>query len=388
MERNPKLAAYREMLMRRSYVADSHVAPLRDGLDMRIPVAQSVPNERLHKLLGLIGRFYVMEISLIYPLMYVSRFSRNTLRRDLQLLHEQKLLWMVPISRTSLYPGVKGGKDIKIYGLTPEGRMVLEELGGMDKETVSQLRTADSRTQTIPKPSSFGHDMQVSWWCGSMVEGLRLIPWCSGVYVQVEYTNMRGQRPDAILVARFNFLSPRQDLADIPWISMKERKGESEVEVRYALELDNSSESLDVLQAKFVKYRDYHKEGVYQKDFGGDLMLVLVVQDGNRARRLAKEFTHVWSEGWGVVSTSQALSRGDDLQFGALWATYKDMNTEESVLLLSRIQQQKNSQKRAYVPMITLNMFICAMDLALAGKAPETLTEVRDFMDDEGLPLF
>lgn len=383
---SPLIQALRASLAQRAYTADSHIAPLFDGLGMPIPAAQSVRDERLQNLLQVLGRFYVAESGILYPLLYAPRFSERTLRRDVNLLHAQKFLWMAPVSRKLVYPSVTGGKHVKVYGLTPEGRVMLEELRVVsDPLLLQQMKTADSRIQTIPKPSSLNHDLQISWWCASVVEGLRLIPWCSGIYVQVEYNTVRGQRPDALIVARFNLFAPRQNITDIPWMSLKEPMSPREMEVRWALELDNSTESLDVLKEKFETYRDFHRKGVYEKELQGDVLLAVVVQNRDRARRLALEFSHAWPDGWGLVSTSPALSGGDDLKLGPLWGDYFDMNTEAKVPLLSYLA--RDGAKRVYAPVMTRNMFRFYASLAKTHHVPDTLESLQDLMRERGVDV-
>ncbi|MBX0331078.1 replication-relaxation family protein [Oscillochloris sp. ZM17-4] len=334
---HPDVAAVVAKLPPRIYECERSQNPGYDGLGFPIPNANPVTDERMVELLRVLGRLYVADVGTLHRMLYYRRFGVRTTYNDLQHLAAQGFVWKVPAFLGGAKQLLRNRpvKPIHVYGLSRAGHQLLADMGVETDDRQLELLVKRDVTGVAAKPSSLAHDLQISWWCASMIEGLRLIPWCSGVWCQVEYNTITGQRADAILIARFDFRHPRAEQNQIPWFSGTPLR-EGEVELRWALELDNSTESVDILVKKFITYRDLHRNGIYRNVLGGDVMLVLVVQNQNRAAYLAAEFQRAWPDGWGVVSTPELANT---TPFGAVWGTYLSMISEQPVPLLSRITQ-------------------------------------------------
>ncbi len=259
------------MLPTRRYAAEEnpHVVGY-DGLGFPTLLASSPMDERLIELLCFLSRTYIADADILYRLFYYRRYSLSTLYKDLARLRERRYIWNTKI--TSLHNSVSNngrpGRGHMVMGLSRAGKQLLMDLAvEADVRAVDLMIARDVRGRP-PKPSSLSHDLQVSGWCASMVEGLRLIPWCTSIYLRTEFTEIKGQRADAMLVARFDFRQPRPELEMIPWFDGTPIKP-GEIELRWALELDNSTESVPILIEKFVTYRDLHAEGTYHTMFKG-----------------------------------------------------------------------------------------------------------------------
>lgn len=339
-------------------------------------------DERMTEILRFLGRTYVCDIETLHRMLYYPRFDIRTTYRDIETLMEHRHVWHAEVRgiRSKMANNGMPGRPRKIFGLSRTGKQLLQSMAiEADATVVEQMVARDPRGK-LPKPSSLGHDLQVTWWCASMIEGLRLVPWCTSIYCQTEFRSSKTQRADAMLVARFNFEHPRENLHAIPWFDGSAKR-DDEIEVRWALELDNSTESVGVLIDKFVMYRDLHGKGVYHKLFSGEVLLVLLVQDAKRADYLATEFSRAWPEGWGLVSTPDrqgARARS----FGALWGRYFSMTNEAEVNLLSVLVRNPVTGGREYQALMTHELWMRYLELRQQRKAPASW---YDLLDAEGV---
>lgn len=371
------------MLPPRIYEAERSPTPLRDGFGFTVYAAQTIQEERLIEVLRLLGRVYVSDVFTLYRTLYYRRFSIKTTYDDLHLLSSQGLVWHAKAPQAPSDTSMSQPRMKNIYGLSRAGKQLLANLGvESDEQALEQLVARDVRGR-VPKPSSLAHDLQVTWWCASMIEGLRLLPWCTGIHCQTEYNATKGQRADAMLAARFDFRRPRADLSSTPWFSGTPLRPD-EIELRWALELDNSTESVNVLVDKFIMYRDLHATGTYHKLLNGDVMLVLVVQNARRAGYLAAEFSRVWPQGWGLVSTPGPKG-ANSTPYGALWGSYRDMNTQAIVPLLSHLTRDEQQRVIEYTPLITYELWLAYLERLKAGTPPVSLYDLLDEAgDDDG----
>lgn len=354
------------------YVADTNPdLPRYDGYGLKVPIARTRLNERLTNLMRFIGRMYVTDAHTTFRMLYYRNHDLSCTYRDLKKLASQKLVWSI-----NEPTGTDAARPRKVFGLTHAGKQALIDMRIEDSAALELIISRDPR-KSIPNPNTIDHDLQVSWWCASMIEGLRLIPWCTNIYVQSEFRSAKNQRIDAVLTARFDFSRPRDDISQIPWFDGRPLT-EGEVELRWALELDNSSESVPILIEKFVNYRNLHASGQYHRLFKGDLLLVLIVQNSRRAATLAAEFERAWPEGWGVVSTPDRKG-ANSTPYGALWGTYADMNTGAIIPLLSAIHRPRG-EEAAYQPLMTYPMWESLLQARTGGAQITSLSDLTRWM--------
>ncbi|MBX0330070.1 replication-relaxation family protein [Oscillochloris sp. ZM17-4] len=317
-------------------------------------------------LLRLLGRIELADRAIIAQTIYQG-YGASTLKRDLLALYTHRLIWRAPAPPTlrALTPanhgstGRVGGRRRHVYGLSHEGLALLDQLEvEPDPRSLAGLKARDARGR-YPSPSTLGHDLQVAWWCASLLEGLRRLPWCHSVFCQCEFVVSERQRIDAMVVARFDLTTPRADMETLPWFDGTPLRP-GQVERRWALELDTGTEALPVLLRKFVCYRDHHADGVYAQIFGGPLLLVLLVQTPRRAGQLATEFQAAWPDGWGLVSLPHAA---DHPAHGALWGQYRRLRDSQAQALLAGLPDDP-------APLLTLAQWEAYLALAAAGHPP------------------
>lgn len=379
---HPDVDAVMRMLPPRTYECERSAVPRADGLGFVLHSANPIADERMVELLRVLGRLYVADVRTLHRMLYYRRFHINTTYNDLNLLARQRLIWKVPAALSSESVARKRPvKPINVYGLSRAGHQLLADLGVESDDRALELLVKRDVTGRAAKPSSLAHDLQVSWWCASMVEGLRLIPWCTGIWCQTEYNAIKSQRADALLVARFDFSHPRPEPQQIPWFAGTPRRP-GEIELRWALELDNSTESVNVLVNKFITYRDLHVNGTYQRMLGGDVLLVLVAQNLNRAAYLAAEFKRAWPGGWGVVSTPELANT---TPFGALWGTYLHMITEQPTDLLGQVVRQVRADEGVleigFASVLSYAQWRAYLQLLLAGTPPQSRGALNRHME-------
>jgi len=376
---HPDAALAIQMLPPRSYRDDAHHdLPHQDGLGLQVTTAVPFRDERMIDVLRFLGRVYIADVNTIFRMLYYRRYDLSTTYRDLALLREQRLVWSAKVQgiHTKIVNNWRPGPPHDVFGLSRAGKQLLLNMAVESDARALELLVARDVRGKVPKPNSIAHDLQVTWWCASMVEGLRLLPWCTGVYVQTEYNAIKNQRADAMLGARFDFTRHRPDPVAIPWISGTPLRP-NEVELRWALELDNSTESVNVLVNKFIAYRDLHASGTYHQLLNGDVLLVLVVQEARRAAYLAAEFSRAWPGGWGLVSTPSRQG-ANSTPFGALWGTYFDMSTEQRIGLLSYLTRDAQQHMVGYTPLMTYELWLRYLELQRAGNAPVSLYDMID----------
>jgi hypothetical protein len=315
-------------------------------------------DDRQLALLRLLGRIELADYAIIAQVIYPQQ-SPSTIKRDLLSLYEHRLIWrtQAPPTPQALTPsrrgrtGRVGGRRRYVYGLSHEGRALLEQFDAEpDPRSLAGLKARDSRGR-YPAPSTLGHDLQVAWWCASMLEGLRRIPTCQSIFCQTEFVVSERQRIDAMIVARFDRRHARPDRARVPWFDGTPLRS-GQIELRWALELDTGTEALPILLKKFICYRDHHADGIYAQIFGGPLLLVVLVQTARRAGLLATEFRRAWPDGWGVISLPKT-GAADHPQHGALWGDYRTLRDSTAQALLSPLIQDADGTVQIGPPLIT-----------------------------------
>lgn len=352
----------------------NRLVPSVDHGGRNIPPGLATREERLIEVLRFLGRIYVADIPTIFHMLYRRRYDMRTAYNDLKVARERKLVWVDRALGLRKGPGREPARPPMIYGLSTIGKQFLKNRASEPNADFLKLMHTHHPNNANPvNQTTIGHDLQVSWWCGSMIESLRLIPWCTSISCHTEVRSHETQRIDAVIIARFNFNHPREMDDTIPWFDGRQKYPE-EVEVRWALELDNSTESDLVLLKKFLTYRQLHAHGVYHKLFGGNTIMVLIAQHAMRVATLAAEFQRAWPDGWGLASTPDRKG-ADASPFGVLWGTYADMNLEEPVPLLSRIIRLPSGEF-AYETLLTLEQWRTYLQLAKEGDPPKTRDEL------------
>ncbi|HEX6293032.1 MAG TPA: replication-relaxation family protein [Herpetosiphonaceae bacterium] len=299
-------------------------------------------DERDMAVLRALGRLEFMASRWLKDLFF-PRVDRTTMFRRLSHLVKLGLIWYTQTAHADIAPARTGSRQrtLKlpyIYGLTPEGRNLLDAL---DLEpyapSLAALRTRDRRAPDVPK-AQLAHDLLAASWCVSMIDAARRCPMVDAIFCHVEYVSDPRQRIDAILVIRFNTQQRTQARSgwDIPWHDGSP-DGPQHQTVRLALEVDRGTEPLKVLLGKGLMYRTLTAERVYHQTLGGPVLPVFLVPPGKRAAQIAREWQDAWPGGPGVISTP---SKATHPVYGALWGEYltlKDVPPQRANLLGSLV---------------------------------------------------
>ncbi len=301
-------------------------------LHLTVPAALAA--DRDLAILRLVGRLEFVTTAMLKALI-APDISMPALRDRLNRLLKEGRIWRQAVTMDQVRPREAGGrvqpppKAPYVYGLTPEGRELLEMLDVESSAAVYEgLQTRDRRAPNVPQ-AQLKHDLRVSEWCASVIDGARCCPLLDTITCQVEYVSARQadgkeqQRMDAVLALTFN-RGPKEAAAPtwmLPW-NAGEVPTAQQLVIRYALEVDRGTEPLKTLLAKGLMYRTLAETGHYRKTLGGEVLPVFLVPPGKRAGQIAREWQTSWPGGRGVISN---FLKADHPKHGALWGEYYTM---------------------------------------------------------------
>ena len=340
-----------------------------------MPPAMPWVDERQTEVLRALGRLEFLLTPQIRQLVYPDVTTR-TMYRHLRYLGDQDLIWRMPVNLESARDRqrtVQGGRRrapprpmSDAYGLTLSGRTLLDTLQvEHDRGSLERLKARDQRGKR-PSPSMMAHDLQVSWWCSSVILGARGQRFCQRIFVQVEYVVNKDQRIDAVVILRFDESAPRPRLEPhrTPWFDGTPRRS-GEHEIRLALEVDKGTEPLTVILGKADTYRRLTAAGVYNQLFGGPILPVFLVPDRTRAAQIAREWRDGWPGGWGVITVDRA---SEHPTYGCLWGDYRAMSDAQPFGLLNELQQ--NGPEVQMTPAFSLEKWGQSWSMPASGPGP------------------
>lgn len=301
---------------------------------LRLSAPGALAADRDIATLRLLGRLEFATTAMLKALM-APDLSLPALRARLNRLLKEGRIWRQTVTMEQVQPKEAGGrgqpppKAPYVYGLTPEGLELLQTLDVESSDQVyAALQTRDRRAPNVPQ-AQLKHDLLVSNWCASVIDGARRSRLLDSMICQVEYVSARTpdgkeqQRMDAFLALVFNH-EPR-DRTDpfwmLPWNAGEPLTTRQRV-ARYAMEMDRGTEPLKILLAKGLMYRTLTESGHYRKTVGGDVLPVFLVPPGKRAAQIAREWQTAWPGGKGVISN---FTKADHPTWGALWGAYYTM---------------------------------------------------------------
>jgi hypothetical protein len=320
---------YRDMIA----IGTPNMATSAPGV-LALTASAALAADRDIAILRLLGRLEFVTTAMLKALI-APDLAMPALRKRLARLVKEGRIWRQTVTIGQVRPSEAGGrvqpppKAPYVYGLTPEGRELLEILSVESSAAVYEgLQTRDRRAPNVAQ-AQLTHDLLVSSWCASIIDGARRSRLLDSIICQVEYVSARTpegkeqQRMDAFLALIFN-REPREAAGPtwmLPW-NAGEAPAARQLVVRYALEVDRGTEPLKTLLAKGLMYRTLSEGGYYRKTLGGDVLPVLVVPPGKRAGQIAREWQTSWPGGKGVISN---FIKADHPKHGALWGEYYTM---------------------------------------------------------------
>jgi hypothetical protein len=298
---------------------------------LRLTAPGALVADRDIAILRLLGRLEFVTTAMLKALI-APDLSLPALRERLNRLLKEGRSWRQTVTIEQVQPREAGGRSQPppkapyVYGLTPEGRELLELLDVESSAAVyAALQTRDRRAPNVPQ-AQLKHDLLVSSWCASVIDGARRSRLLDTISCQVEYVSARTpdgkeqQRMDALLALIFN-REPQQQTAPLwmlPWNQGEPPTPRQRV-ARYAAEIDRGTEPLKTLLAKGLTYRTLTESGHYRQTLGGAVLPVILVPPGKRAAQIAREWQTSWPGGPGVISN---FLKADHPTHGALWGAY------------------------------------------------------------------
>ena len=334
------------------------------GFGLDIPPLLPPSTNRQMQLLRCLGRLEFLSSHQIKLLCFPD-VTRQTMQNSLNNLLHGGLIWRIRSARHMDLPKQPGPGHLRppikqpyIYGLTHHGFALIDQRGvETDALALGRLHFRDPRGRQVDQ-LTLSHDMFVSYWCSSLLVGLRACPAVRSVFIATEFVVDKQQRMDALILIRLALPyvpGPRGGAERPPWyipLFDGEPRAPDEVEVRLALEIDRSTEELRILRGKAAAYRDRSigTDNVYNTLFGGMVLPVVIVTNGRRAGRIAAEWTSVWKHGFGIVSTA---TRADHRTWGTLWGEYLSLtDAKQSMNVLTTIVQDEKTRELTFQPVI------------------------------------
>ncbi len=195
---------------------------------------------------------------------------RRRLRAPLQRLLDMHMLWREPRKTSPGYRSHTNGRAAGgwYYGLTEVGRAWgatrLPEL------TVLRCITREGYL-TDPDRRTITHSGHCTEYCTRMVQRLRNDPRTVGLFFETESTVLGAHlRMDCLIRLRLYRRAPaittvlEQRLPwEAPWLpTLRTRTAPGTLDVTFALEIDEGSEGLDVLELKALNYRRTFTQGL------------------------------------------------------------------------------------------------------------------------------
>jgi hypothetical protein len=217
-----------------------------------------------------------------------------------------------------------------IYGLTPEGKAVLESAEAeVNAQTYDLLRVRDRRAGDMPT-ALLTHDLLTAAWIANLVDHVRRVPMLHSVAAYTEYVSVTDgqgkpkQRFDGLVVLRFNPKQKQQVRAgwDIPWED--DSFDPAWPTFRFALETDRGTEKLAILLDKALMYKSATEGGYYRKTLGGDVVPVVLAPPGRRSAQIGREFVDAWPTNPGLISSFKKAAHPT---YGVPMGTYYTMQT-------------------------------------------------------------
>ncbi len=192
-----------------------------------------------------------------------ARNWQRRLKAPLQRLVEMHMVWQEPRKTSPGYRSHSNGRAAGgwYYGLTEVGRAWAAER--MPELTVLRCITREGYLSD-PDRRTFTHASHCTEYCTRLVQQLRNHPRTAGLFFETESTVMGAHlRMDCLIRLRLYRREPpmpamlEQRLPwEAPWLlTLRTRTAPGTLDVTFALEIDEGTEELEVLERKALNYR-------------------------------------------------------------------------------------------------------------------------------------
>ena len=296
----------------------------------RTPILPS--NERELAVLRVLGRMGAVLGTTLHGLI-APDLNARTGRRMWQRLTERKLIWQasVPNGHTDAAGRVRG-KPLHVYGLTDDGRALIDSLGAEPHDgTFERLMYRPKQSPIPPSAQNLVHETYISDWCAMLLDQVRRTPMLVGAHVQRRYavTDASGATVQTLGAAIVLAFDPKQTTFDlpcweIPWLSMGATSSTWTI-VRLALEVDTGQATLRTIFDLAQTYATLTQAGGYRDaPLGGTPKPVLITPPGQRARTVADVWMSAWPGSSAILGSTEKTTHPD---YGVLWGQYYSLKT-------------------------------------------------------------
>jgi hypothetical protein len=182
-----------------------------------------------------------------------------------------------------------------------------------------------------------------------------------------------GETVDALVLARINPARPRADGRRHPWMDWS-RPQPYERDVLLALIVDRHWQPVPQLRTRLRRIGALQE--ACRLTFGRAALPVILCESAQRAAHYRAIFQDDDAPcAWGLIQTL-ASQQAEELQYGALWASYHDLYSGTSVPLLSAVGLSQRQRFLGYEPLLRRDDWERLLSLQAAGAAPGHLREL------------
>lgn len=285
--------------------------------------------ERELAVLRLIGRLGLVLGQTVGRLLFPDRHPA-TARDVLGRLTKRELIWRTSLPTINV-AGRSSGRPFAVYGLTTEGRQLIQAFGAEPHiDTFERLIT---RPKHAGKSSFSERDLEtyISDWCADLLDQVRRSPTLVGAHVQRSYavTNAEGaleQTIGALIVLAFDKQQQTVERPGwaIPWLTDGVVPPTWHV-VRLALEVDVGVRGNRGWFDLALTYRRCADDGLHTQVIGGAVRPVIISPNMQRVKTVGEQWAAAWP-GSPTLITSRA--RTTHPKYGVLWGTYSSLKTK------------------------------------------------------------
>lgn len=281
-------------------------------------------SERELAVLRLLGRLGMVMGQTIRDLICPDQHEASC-RRLLRELAERKLIWQASVPNVN-DAGRSQGRAPNVYGLTDDGRQMLDTFGAEPYDgTFERLIYRSKQAPGAPAVAALVTETYVSDWCASLLDQVRRTPMLAGVHMQRRYamTSADGtllQTVGAVIVLAFDPELKTFERAGwvIPWLTDGAISSSWRV-VRLALEVDTGVMAMRSIFEMAQTYARLTGDGTYQRLLGGVPRPVIVTPPARRARAVAEVWMGAWEGSPALLSSVERTCHRD---YGVLWGEY------------------------------------------------------------------
>lgn len=304
-------------------------------------------SDRELAMLRVLGRLGPTRMSDLASLVLVG-LAERTIQRFTRRLLDRGLIWETRAAgeQTTRADGRPGPpRSQRVFGLTVEGKALLDAIGAEDTGTTLDRLLVRDRRAPPPSASALVGDLLISAWCAAVLDQARRAPMLIGARCHAKLvtaldaeTKQPLQTVGAYLELIFDVQHRTYDRPgwQLPWFDVPAPKGCRVV--RFLLEVDTGRQAIPMIIRQAHSYAGLQKNGTYTKLLGDMPLPVILTLPGQRAH----EVRQAWQDAWPTTPAVLAsAAKAEHPEYGALWGTYstvKDSPPKPTYLLLGLVQ--------------------------------------------------